>query len=341
MLIYTLLGLLFFSFATAAPAPSSREVLLSADVPARKIGRLDQGEIISHAILESTDKELAMSVAIYLPVHPDKIIDYIKSVELFAIDSDVTAYGVIPNNANAIDFKVFAFNSTLIDELIDLLSTGEADAFNLSSPELASFAVLQNTLVDADKSILIKKVTQKYREILQQRWQLYRKSGLKGIADYFRADGVASPAAELKISAESCKVLTHFFPELSHGWNNYPTALPSGIEERFYWINRLVENRPTTILAQSVLQVTKAGALILGRQYYVGHSYNSSHMCVGILPYREGTLVYYIESTSTDQVAGIAKDLRHLIGREQLKDQMIKHLEKLGKTFGMVSNPDA
>ncbi len=337
MLIYTLLGLLFFSFATAAPAPSSREVLLSADVPAHKIGRLDQGEIISHAIQEATDKELAMSAAIYLPVHPDKIIDYIKSVELFAIDSDVIAYGVIPNNVNAIDFKSFAFSSSLIEELINLLNTGDTDAFNLSSPEIAGFAMLQNTLVDADKHTLVKKVTQKYREILQQRWQAYRKSGLKGIADYSRDDGVASPSAELKISAESCKVLTHYFPELSHDWNNYPAALPSGIEERFYWINRLVENRPTAILGHSVLQVTKSGAIILGRQFYVGHSYNSSHTCVGILPYHDGTLVYYIENTSTDQVAGLATGLRHVIGREQLKDQMIKHLDKLGKTFGMVS----
>jgi hypothetical protein len=58
------------------------------------------------------------------------------------------------------------------------------------------------------------------------------------------------------------------------------------------------------------------------------------------LPYRDGALVFYIESTSTDQVAGIANGLRHIIGREQLKYQMIKHLEKLSQTFGIASKHD-
>ncbi len=337
MPIYALFGLLFFSFVAAAPAPSSKEVLLSAGVPSHKIALLDQGEIISHGIDEGTDKELAMSVAIYLPAHPDKVIDYIKSVELFAIDADVTAYGAIPKNANVYDFKGFGFSLKQLDEALDLLDTEESDRFNLSIQEIS---VLQNTPADTDKAILVKKVSQKYREILQQRWQAYRNNGLKGIADYSRVDGVASPAAELYISAENCKMLTHYFPELSHGWNNYPASLPSGVEEYFYWINRLVENRPTAILAHSVLQVTNTGSLILGRQFYVGHSYNSSQMCVGVLPYHDGSLVFYIESTSTDQVAGIATGLRHIIGREQLKNQMIKHLEKLGKTFKIASKDD-
>ena len=340
MLINTLFCLLFFSFATAAPAPSARDVLLTAGVPTHKISQLDQGEIIAQGIREGTDKELTMSVGIYLPTPMDKVIHYLKSVELFAIDSDVTAFGVIPKNANSNDFKGFTFSAKRIDEVTDLLNAAETDAFNLSVPEISGFSELQNLLVDADKITLVNKVLQKYREILQQRWQAYRNSGLKGVADYTRENGVASPAAELNISAESCKALTQFFPELSHGWNNYPALLPSGIEEHFYWINRVVENRPTAILAHSVLQAGKAGALILGRQFYVGHSYNSSHMCVGILPYRDGTLVFYIESTSTDQVAGIAAGLRHIMGREQLKEQMLKHMEKLGKAFGVVAKDD-
>ena len=93
-------------------------------------------------------------------------------------------------------------------------------------------------------------------------------------------------------------------------------------------------------MAHNVWQVSNFGMLILGRQYYVEHSYNSSHTCVGIFPYREGTLVFYIESTSTDQVAGIASGLRHVIGREQLKEQMLMHLERMGKSFGVVTKVD-
>jgi hypothetical protein len=336
MPIYSLVSLLFFSIAAAAPAPSIREVLSLAGIPAHKISRLEEGEIITHNIQEATDKEIAMSVAMYLAVPPVKIVDYMRTVELFAIDADVTAYGSIPNNANSSDFKRFAFSESQIDEAIDLLNMEDTDNFNLSSQEISSFLTLQNTLANADKNTLLKKVSQKYREILQQRWQAYRTSGLKGIAPYTRDEGVVSPATELTISVETCKALSHYFPELFHGWMNFPVSLPLGAEEHFHWINRMVENRPTAILAHSVLQMTHYGAVILGRQFYVGHSYNSSHVCVGILPYREGTLVYYIESSSTDQVAGIAGGLRHVVGRAQLKEQMIKHMEKLSKTFETV-----
>jgi hypothetical protein len=278
-----------------------------------------------------------MSTAIYLEAPLNKVVDYMRNIEMFAIDSDVTAYGLIPKNANSNDFKGFAFSAKQMDEVIELLNTEKGDRFNLSSQEISSFSALHNALTNADNDTLIKSVSQKYRDILLQRWQAYRDSGLKGIADYSRDDGVVSPAPELYSSVENCKALTHFFPELFHSWISYPVLLPPGVEESFYWINRMVENRPTAILAHSILQITNSGALIVGRQFYVGHSFSSSNMCVGMLSYRDGTLVYYVESSSTDQVAGIASGLRHAIAREQLKDQMIKHLEKLAKNFETVS----
>ncbi len=339
MPIYYLISLLFFSITMADAKPSSSEILALAGVSEHKIGQLDQGQIITHDIQETTEKELAMSVAIYLAVPLEKVVDYMRNVELFAIDADVTAYGVIPKNANSNDFNGFAFSSKQMDEAIDLLNTGKNDRFNLSNQEISSISALQTSVANADEKNLANGVMHKYREILQQRWQAYRNSGLRGIADYSRDDGTASPATELYISVENCKVLTRYFPELFESWINYPASLPSGVEEHFYWINRLVENRPTAIMAHSVLQMTNSGALIIARQFYVGHSYNSSHMCVGMLPYRDGTLVYYIESSSTDQVTGIASGLRHAIAREQLKNQMIKHMDKL-KNFEPVSKTD-
>jgi hypothetical protein len=340
MPIYYLICLVFFSIATADSISSSSEVLALAGFPLHKIGQLDQGEIITHEIPETSDKELAMSVAIYMAVPLEKVIDYMRNVNLLAIDSDVTAYGSLPRNANSNDFRGFAFSPKQMEEVTDLLNTGESERFNLSSQEISGFSALHASLTNADEKNLAKNVTQKYREILQQRWQAYKNNGLKGIADYSREEGATSPAAELSNSVENCKVLNRYFPELFYSWINYPASLPSGVEEYFYWINRTVENRPTAILAHSILQTTSTGALIVGRQFYVGHSYNSSHLCVGMLPYRDGTLVYYVESTSTDQVVGVASGLRHIIGREQLKDQMIRHLEKLSKTFEIAAKAD-
>ena len=172
-------------------------------------------------------------------------------------------------------------------------------------------------------------MTQHYREILLQRWQTYRKDGLSGIAPYARRGPEASPAKELRTATVSSNLLARYYPDLYKAWLNYPAELPSGAEEQFYWLNRKVEDRPTAILGHRVLQTSDAGSVILARQFFVGHSYNSSQLIVGCLPYRNGSIVFYAHRTSTDQVAGMGSSLKHSIGREQMKEEMVKNLERL------------
>ncbi|QSA97831.1 hypothetical protein [Methylococcus sp. EFPC2] len=327
--LYGLCGLLSFPVAMAAPAPTAEEVLRLIGVPAEQSARLARGEIVTHEAREATDKELAMTTALYLAVPLDKVVDYFRRGNLAAIDPDITARGVIPANADISAFKGFAFSAKQSDEAADLLEAEAGDRFNLSAQEIQSFAALKDKLANADKKSLVEGVSQRYREILLQRWQAYRKGGLAGIAPYARDGGTVDPGAELKIAAENSKTLARYFPALYQGWLNYPNGLPAGTEEQFYWLNRKVENRPTAILAHRVLQAGETGAVIVARQFYAGHSYNADHLVVGALPYRDGTVVFYGQRSSTDQVAGVASGVRHNIGRGQLKDQMVKRLEKL------------
>ncbi len=327
---FFLLSLTYISAAMAATAPSLEEVLNLLGIPRQQIDKLNHGEIIFHDIPEATGKELAMSIAIFFPVPFERTVDYIKNGDLLSVDPAITAYQEISPNADVIAFKRFGFTDSQTDEALDLLNAEAGDRFNLSSQEISSFAAIKNAIADTDKINVVEVISQKYREILLQRYQTYRAQGLAGIAAYSRDNGVADPATELRIAAENNKVLAQLFPQIFHGWLNYPEALPNGIEERFYWMNRQVENRPTAILGHHFLLITKTGALMLARQFYVGHSYNSSHLTVGALPFRDGTLVFYGERTSTDQVTGLASGLRHNIGREQMKEQMVKRLKSLG-----------
>ncbi len=312
--------------------PSSEDVLSLVGIPQQQIGKLDKGEIITHDIPEATGKELAMSIAIYLPVPVAEILEYMKNGDLLAIDPDITAHGEIAKKANVVDLKGFVFSEKQSDEAVDLLNVAAGDHFNLSNQEIASFASIKDSLSNADKKTLSEIVSQKYREILLQRCQSYQINGLAGITPYSRENGVVDPASELRIAAENNKVLIQFFPELFRGWINYPSGLPNRIEEHFDWINREIENRPTAILGHRILLATNAGALIIAREFYVGHSYNSSHLIAGALPYHDGSLVFYGQLTSTDQVTGMASGLRHNIGREQMKEQMVLRLKQLSKT---------
>jgi len=326
-----LTGVLFYPPVFAQEAPTSQQVLQDFGIDTEKTAQLERGEIVAFDVSETSQKELAIGVAMILPTPLPKIIDYIKRGNLTATDSDIIASNPLANNADINSFKKFAFTDKQLDEAKAFLEAEPGDEFNLSKSELDSLKSLQASLKDADNKTLLKTANQKYREILLQRLQAYRKGGLSGIAAYSRDNGNADPAAELRNDAVNSKAWARYFPELQQAWLNYPAALPPNSTEQFLWLNRKVEDRPTAILTHRIMVTGEAGGIIVSRQFYVGHSYNSSHVVAGGLPYKDGTLVFYSTRSSTDQVAGMGSSLKHSIGREQMKEEMIKRLERLTK----------
>jgi len=325
---FSLLLFLLWSVGVMA-TPSAEDIITSMAFKQDQVAELERGKIVDVEISEATQKELAMGLAMYLPSSPAKIATYFKTGDLALIDSDITTHASIQPNSGIDAFKGFSFTLKQSDEARDLMAAAAGDRFNLSAEEIKGFAALKEKLAGADKAALVADVSQHYRQILLQRWQAYLEGGLAGIASYARNGADAKPAEELRTAAASSKLFANFFPDLHKVWLNYPEKLPSGAEEQFFWINRTVENRPTAILSHRIVQTSDTVSVIIARQFFVGHSYNSSHLIVGCLPYRDGSIVFYAQRTSTDQVAGLGSSLKHSIGREQLKKQMIKNLERL------------
>lgn len=324
-------GTLFFLSVQAEEAPTPQQALQNFGIGSAQIAQLERGEIVAYDVSETSQKELAIGVAMILPVALPQIVDYIKRGNLGSSESNIIASGSLSNSADVTSFKKFAFTDKQIDEAKAFLEAEPGSEFNLSKVEFDNLKSLQAGLEDADDKTLLKTANQKYREFLLQRLQAYRKSGLSGIATYNRGSGNADPAAELRNDAVNSKAWARYFPELQQAWLNYPAALPANTVEQFTWANRNVEDRPTPILNHRIMVTSDAGGIVLARQFYVGHSYNSSHVVAGGLPYKDGTLVFYSTRSSTDQVTGIGSGLRHSIGREQLKKEMIKRLQRLNK----------
>jgi hypothetical protein len=306
-----------------ADMPSGEELLGRIGVPPAKVAELDLGKTISWEPPENSDKELADAVAVYVQVPLAKVVAFVKKGDFAGLDATVTAQASLPERAGAEAFKRFALPE---DEAQDLLDATAGDKFNLSQEEFARFAELKAGGADAQAA------AQRYREILAERYQAYRQKGLAGIAPYARDGGRADPAEELRVAAgRGIALVQNYFPELYDAWLNYPKPLPDGATERFTWQSRKVEDRPTATLTHRLTQATDGGALVLQRQYYVGHSYNSSQLALGCLPYRDGALVFYSLRSSTDQVAGMGSGLKHSIGRDRMKAEMVKQLQGLGK----------
>ncbi|MDO9139331.1 MAG: hypothetical protein Q7U38_03255, partial [Methylobacter sp.] len=58
-------------------------------------------------------------------------------------------------------------------------------------------------------------------------------------------------------------------------------------------------------------------------------SYNSNQLSIACLPYRDGSLIFYANRSFTDQVTGFGSSVKHSIGREQMRGEIVKRLVNL------------
>jgi hypothetical protein len=327
---YVLLAVLLLNAGVALADPTAEEVIAAVGIPPADVPRLQQGEIVSFSVSEGGAKSLASGIAMYVKASPAKFVDLVKRGSLLAADPDVIARGDLAAGSGAEAFAKFAYTAAQADEARGLLEVKPGSDFNLSSQEIASFQALQSRIDTGNDKAVAEAVSANYRALLAERLKAYQQGGLKSIAAYDRGGGEkADPSGELAADTRENKVLARYFPVLQQALLRSPATLPAGVESQFLWINREVQKRPTPILSHRLAYSLNNGAVMVQREFYVGHSYNSSQATFGSLPYLDGAIVLYGLRSSTDQVAGLGQAVKHSIGREQMKKEIIKHFQRI------------
>ncbi|HEY8034675.1 MAG TPA: hypothetical protein VIF37_03695 [Methylobacter sp.] len=325
--------LLIVSFITpgmpafAAP-PAVEEVLGLMGMDRSQIAELVQGKPVTYALTESSADDLAMGIAWYLPVPLVKMSSYLRQENPDPLDVEVTAYGLLTEHGGTASFATVVLPT---EETEALLDAEPGDEFNLSAAEIDSFKTLKQMSSKATED----GVLQHYREILFQRFEAYQRGGTYAIAPYVRDESRDSkPSLELRQAAKASAILSRYFPALYKVWLDYPKPLPPGADESFPWVEKKVESRPAVILRHRISINWNGGILVLTREFYAPHSYNSSQWLTGCLAYRDGTVVFQQVHSYTDQVAGTASDVKHIIGRQLLEDKMLKSFARLCSVSG-------
>jgi len=313
--------------AVAEP-PAVEEVLRALGMNTGQLAELAQGQPVTYALSESSTDELAMGIAWHLPVPLARVARHLRQKNSVMLDVDVTEHGLMTEHGGADSFAHVVLPK---EEAEALVSAEPGDEFNLSADEIDSLMSLKQTSPEAIEDA----AERHYREILFQRFEAYRRGGTSAIAPYARGGSRDSkPSMELRQAANSSTILPRYFPALYKTWLDYPKPLPPGADEAFPWVEKKVENRPAVILRHSISTDWSGEALVLTREFYAPHSYNSSQWITGCLPYRDGTVVFQQVRSYTDQVAGIASDVKHVIGRKILKDKMLKSFKRLCSALG-------
>jgi hypothetical protein len=315
--------------ATMALALSTSPIVaadLSAEGIANAVGfgpadyeKLRAGEILSKEIEETTAKQLAVALALLVPVRLDEIADKVAQGTTLEANKAIQAYGDIdPANVEA----SFAEITLDADEVEKLREIEPGSDYNLSSEEIAVFRNLGQQ-ADADA------INAAWRQLLAGRTQAYLQNGLDGIAPYDRGGDSSSAADELRAAAEASKVLQQATPELHQALLAYPNQELADVQHQFFWTQQEADDRPVYILTHRMMQRRPDLLVVLSRSFYASHSFNASQGIAGALPVEEGAMVFYGNRTSSDQVAGFMSGMRHEVGRGMMRDSLIEAMEQI------------
>jgi len=328
-----LLGISFIvkGIPAFAEQPAIEEVLSVLGMDESQIVDLAEGQPVIFALSENSPDEIASGIAWYLPIPLAKVAGHLRTDNPDFLDIEVAARGMLTEHG-----KTDALSSVALsgEEAEALLDAEPGDKFNLSSHEIESFKTLKQSFNGPPRTVR-DAVEQRYREMLFNRFEAYRRNGTYAIAPYARGKNLnSSPSVELRQAASANAVLARYLPDLYKAWINYPAPLPPGADEAFPWVEKNVQSRQAAILRHRVNYDWNGGILVLTREFYASHSYNSSQWITGCMAYRDGTVVFQQVRSYTDQVAGIASDVKHLIGRQLLNNKMLESFNRLCAILG-------
>ncbi|NCW27381.1 MAG: hypothetical protein EBV83_03650 [Verrucomicrobia bacterium] len=313
---------------TATDKPDILQAMEHLKLPAPMAAKIKSGEIVAPEVNDATDKELAVRLVMLVKASPDQLKEFITADNLMGRDPTFSASGQLSAESPKIEgVKLTA------DEAMDYLNAEPGSDFNFHSDEYAKLKAAKKTVKDDSQAPTV--AAKVIGEILTQRFQAYRQAGIGAVAPYDRGGGKFSePGDELLNSMLASPILQNAAPDAFRAFRDFPGGPASGMVHEFFWSQQKVEDKPAFILSHRMTYPMQHGVIFMDRQYFVSRTYNSMLTGAGCGQVAEGTLIYYVNRTSTDQVAGFMQETKHSVGRKQMREELIKMFEDIRKKAG-------
>lgn len=292
--------------------------------------KLEAGEIVSTEIKETTEKQLAVALALKVPATLEDVAASVAEGTTLEANKAIKAHGEIdPAQASEAAFAGITLDAGEVERLLEVEPGSD---FNLSSDEIAVFQDLAQQHNTGDPAAA-DAVNSAWRQMLAGRLRAYLAAGLDGIAPYDRGGDASSAADDLRAAAEGSRLVQQVVPELYQAFLAYPNQSVADVEHRFFWTEQVADDRPVYILTHRMAQQRPDVLVVLSRDFYVSHSFNASQGAAGALPVEDGVMIFYGNRTSSDQVAGFMSGMRHEIGRGMMRDSLVEAMEEIRATW--------
>jgi hypothetical protein len=299
----------------AAQLPDAATFLADAGFTPVQIAQVEAGDFVAAEIKPSNPREIVAAFAFLAQVNPTGLVNLLVNNIIDKTDTNTIAFEVVPHTPKLENFAKLTLEPGADQRAKAYRNAKPGTDLNLSSEEIAAFQKLGAGAATAA-------VEQQVRDALLARLQAYQTKGLDGIAPYARAGGSRSPSDDLRSATEASKRLQKLVPKTYQLFLDYPKGLPVGARDTYRWSHLMAHGTPTLALTHTLFVNEGIAWAILQRQFYVSNGYNSEQAVVGLLPMQKGTLVFYTNRTSTDQVEGLGGSAKRSIGSKLLASEL-------------------
>lgn len=310
--------------ARPAPAlPTAQAVLTAMGFSADEQQQVMNGDLVTSTATSSTDRELAIHMALLINRPADQLVQVFRDAGDYKQSANVIAFGALSAPAALGDFAALTLDDATAQSF---LNAEPGTAVNLSPQEIAAFAALKaQAPADVDGA-----VAAELRQLLLARHQAYRSGGLAAIAPYARSGGaLRMPGEELTDATNANVTVARFAPGMHKVLQVYPQSSPE-LSDEFFWASFANKGaNPTIALTQRLYAGTGGAYIFVDRHYYASSQYNTVQAISGVLPVEEGSVLIYINRTSTDQVGGFGSSVKRSVGDHLMAKEIGASLEKL------------
>ena len=316
--------LLLWGALARADVPDAATLAAQIGISADQLTQVRAGQIVNGAPEASNPRELTALLIFLVPkTTPSALVQLGQQGLVESVDENTTRFGVVDAKASAESFATFALGA---EQAKLWASAAPGDTLNVSTGEIAALSKLGAGAAPGAVETAV-------RGLLEQRVRAYRAQGLAGIAPYARGDGEArSPADDLRSATQSLKQLQKYVPAAYAFLLDYPNAKPPGTVEVFRWSQIEAHGVPTVVLQQGLYIPDGQAWIVAQRQFYVSTGYNCEQAVAAFLPVAEGTMVFYVNRTSTDQVTGFGGGMKRDLGSRILESSLKELFEKARQT---------
>jgi hypothetical protein len=318
--------------ATRAVAlPTLDELMAGFDFSKDDVQRVRHGELVKTTTKETSERELAVVMVFLVKAPVQKFLASLKEGPNPRNDPQLQAVTEISAAGAFVDPKTVVLQPGGEKETKRYLSAEPGDTLNLSTAEIASFAALKGA---AQPQATQPQVEDAVRQMLLARYQAYRSQGLAGIAPYARGKAKQSqPADDLRRATEAAKGLKKYAPAFYDVLMNYPQGAPAELTQHFFCMRYAMSGRPVFALRQHLAMPLGDAYVVADRDFYVSHDYNDTQAVGALLPVDNGTVVVYLNRTTTDQLGGFGASAKQAIGRSIMAKQISEIFERARAGF--------